>query len=150
MRALSVGSLLFLAVLEGYYLATGGAFLSTGGWVLGVLLLLSAAASLLNLGDRYRIDEEGIHYANPILSRLGLRVDREVLWAEVLSVRARRGLAHGSREAVPSALFLELSAGRPFVIDSVEELEEVRQLISMHLGRKSADIHDPAIERWTH
>jgi hypothetical protein len=145
-RTLSLGSLLFFAALEAYHLATGGSLLSRGGWVLGILLLLCAAASLLNLGDRYRIDEQGIFYANPILSRLGLKVDRGVSWPEVVSVRARRGLAHGSREATPSALFLELRSGRPFVIDSVEAFEEVRQLISIHLGRKVADISNPPIE----
>jgi hypothetical protein len=148
MRALSVASLLFFAALEAYHLATGGALISTGGLVIGFLLILSAAASLLNLGDRYRIDERGISYDNPVLSRLGLRLDRGVSWGEVVSVRAHRGLTHGSRESAPSALFLELSSGRPFVIDSVEGFEEVRRLISMHLGEKSVEIRESRSDRW--
>ena len=132
-RALSVGSTLLFALLWAYHLATGGGFLSPGGLVLVLLLLLAAGASLLNLGDRYRIDEAGIAYANPALSRLGLRIGRRVAWDEVVSVRAHRAVSHGSVEAVPSALFLELASGGRFVIDSVEGLEEIRRLISAQL-----------------
>jgi hypothetical protein len=134
MRALSIVALILFGVLGFYHLATGGGLLSTGGVVLGLLLLLSGAASLLNLGDRFRIDEEGIRYDNPVLSRLGLKLDRRAPWSEVLSVRTHRALSHGSRESLPSALFLELSSGRRFVIDSVEHFEEVRDLIAAHLG----------------
>ena len=134
-RALSVGCALLFGALWTYHLAAGGAFLSPGGLVPGLLLLLSAGASLLNLGDRYLIDDEGIRYRNPLLSRLGLRIDRGVSWREVVSVRTHRGLSHGSRESHPSALFLDLSSGRRFVIDSVERFDEVNRLISAYTGR---------------
>jgi hypothetical protein len=133
-RALSVGCALLFGALWTYYLAAGGALLSPGGLVPGLLLLLSAGASLLNLGDRYLIDDEGILYRNPLLSRLGLRIDRRVSWREVVSVRTHRGLSHGSRESHPSALFLDLSSGRRFVIDSVERFDEVNRLISAYTG----------------
>ena len=134
-RALSVGCVLLFGALWVYHFGTGGALLSPGGLVPGLLLLLSAGASLLNLGDRYILDDEGIRYLNPLLSRLGLRVERRVSWGEVASVRAHRGISHGFRESHPGALFLDLSSGRRFVIDSVERFEEVSRLISDHTGR---------------
>lgn len=132
---MSVGCALLFGALWTYHFAAGGDLLSPGGVVPGLLLLLSAGASLLNLGDRYLIDDEGIRYRNPLLSRLGLRIDRRIAWKEVLSVRAHRGLGHGSPESRPSALFLDLSSGRRFVIDSVERFDEVSRLISAHAGR---------------
>src|SRR5439155_13807656 len=127
MRLLSVGSLLFFAALWTYHLATGGGLLSTGGLILGSLALLCAVASLLNLGDRYRIDDEGIFYANPVLARLGVHLERGAAWREVASVRIPRSLARGVREEVGGALFLHLVSGRRFVIDSVEEFAEMRR-----------------------
>jgi len=135
MRALSVGSALLFGALWVYHLGAGGALLSPGGLVTGFLLLLSAGASILNLGDRYILDDEGIRYLNPLLSRLGLGFERRVSWREVVSVRAHRGISHGFRESRPGALFLDLSSGRRFVIDSVERFEEVSRLISDHTGR---------------
>ncbi len=134
MRALSVFSFLLFSILWGYHLAAGGSILSAGGVVTGVLLLLSAGASLLNLGDRYVLDEGGISYSNPILSRLGLRLERRVPWPDVVSVRAHRGWSHGFRESAPSALFLQLVTGGRFVIDSVDEMEEVRRLVGLHVA----------------
>ena len=141
MRALSVFSFLLFSALWGYYLAAGGALLSPAGMVAGLLLLLSAGASLLNLGDRYVLDEGGIAYSNPILSRLGLRLERRVPWPDVVSVRAHRGWSHGFRESAPSALFLQLATGGRFVIDSVDEMAEIGRLIGLHLagaGREGA------------
>jgi hypothetical protein len=138
MRLLSAGSLIFFATLWVYHLATGGGWVSPGGVALGLLLLLSAAASLLNLGDRYGIDEEGIFYSNPLLGRLGLKLDRRVAWEDVISVRTHRGLRHGHRESSPTALFLEISSQRRFVIDSVEDLHEVMRLIDVHRRTRPA------------
>ncbi len=139
-RALSVGCALLFAALWAYHFAAGGTLLSPGGLVPMLLLLLSAGASLLNLGDRYLLDDEGIRYRNPLLSRLGLRVDRGASWEEVVSVRTHRGLGHGSRESHPGALFLDLSSGRRIVIDSVERFEELRRLISAHTKREAGSV----------
>ncbi len=133
MRVLSVFSFLLFSALWGYHLASGGGLFSAGGVVTALLLLLSAGASLLNLGDRYVLDEGGIAYSNPILSRLGMRLERRVPWTEVVSVRAHRGWSHGSRESAPSALFLQLATGGRFVIDSVDEMEEISRLVALHL-----------------
>ncbi len=133
-RALSVGCALLFGALWAYHFAAGGSLLSPGGAIPGLLLLLSAGACLLNLGDRYSISEEGIRYSNPLLSGLGLRIDRSVRWGEVVSVRVHRGPAGGSRMGRPCALFLDLSTGRRFVIDSVERFEEVTHLIEARTG----------------
>ena len=90
--------------------------------------------TLLNLGDRYRIDEQGIQYANPLLARMGLPVERRIDWHEVVSVRAYRPLRFGARDDAPTALFLNLVTGRRFVIDSVERFEEVHRSITTRLG----------------
>jgi len=129
MRALSLGCLLLFALLEFAHLTSGGGFLSFGGLLLTTLALLSLAATLLNLGDRYGIDERGIRYENPLLARLGLTLDRSVPFSDIVSVRTFRGLRFGVREEHPSALFLEVAGGRRFVIDSVEGFDELHQLI---------------------
>jgi hypothetical protein len=146
-RALSVGCALLFGALWIYHLGAGGALLSPGGLVPGLLLLLSAGASVLNLGDRYILDDDGIRYLNPLLSRLGLRVERRVSWREVVSVRAHRGISHGLRENRSGALFLDLSSGRRFVIDSVERFEEVSRLITEHAGRGAGNPSPEAPER---
>ena len=133
MRLLSVACTLLFGSLEADHLATGGRLLSFGGVALALLFVLSLCASLLNMGDRYRIDDEGIGYANPLLARLGVRVDRRIAWRDVVSVRAHRPLSHGAREEKPGALFLDLASGRRFVIDSVENFDEVRRLVSTHV-----------------
>ena len=137
-RLLSVGCVALFAALEIYHLATGGGAASLGGILLGGLLAISVGATVLNLGDRYRVDEEGIGYANPLLARLGLRLDRRVAWREVVSVRAHRGLKHGVKEEKASALFLTLASGRRFVIDSVDEIEEIHRLVASHLPARAA------------
>jgi len=142
-----VGCALLFGALWTYHFAAGGPLLSPGGLVPGLLLLLSAGASLLNLGDRYLIDDEGIRYRNPLLSRLGLRIDRRISWRDVVSVRTHRGLGHGSPESHPSALFLVLASGRRFVIDSVERFDEVSRLISAHTGRGTGPGFPPEEER---
>ena len=136
MRILSVGSLLLFAALWTYHLAAGGRLLSLPGIALGILLLLGACASLLNLGDRYRIDDEGISYANPVLGRLGVRLDRRVRWEEIVAVRTHRAFAHGVRESAPSALFLDVVSGPRFVIDSVEGFDEMHRLVQSHAGSR--------------
>ncbi len=128
---------LFLG-LEVYHLATGGSVISFGGLILAALSIMAITAVILNQGDRYRIDETGIHYSNPLLARVGIRLDRRVIWSEVVSWRAHRSLNHGTHEEQPSALLLTLESGPRFVIDSVEEIEEVRQLISQHLNSEAA------------
>jgi hypothetical protein len=138
MRVLSVGSLLLFALLEAAHLRSGGKLLSFGGLLLASLILLSFAATLLNLGDRYRIDEGGIQYANHLLSRLGLALDRHVAWEEIVSVRPYHSLRFGMREEHPSALFLSLTSGRRFVIDSVENFDEIHRSITAHLVRDGA------------
>jgi hypothetical protein len=129
MRALSLGCLLLFALLEFAHLSAGGGLLSFGGLLLAGLSLLSLAATLLNLGDRYAIDERGIRYENPLLASFGLTLDRSVPFSEIVSVRAYRGLRFGIREEHPSALFLEVARGRRFVIDSVEGFDELHRLI---------------------
>jgi hypothetical protein len=133
MRLLSIACALLFGSLEADHLATGGRLISLGGVVLGLLFLVSLGASLLNMGDRYRIDDEGIGYANPLLARLGVRLDRRIAWREVVSVRAHRPWSHGAREEKPGALFLHLASGRRFVIDSVEDFDEVRRLVATHV-----------------
>ena len=66
---------LFLG-LEVYHLATGGSVISFGGLILAALSIMAITAVILNQGDRYRIDETGIHYSNPLLARVGIRLDR--------------------------------------------------------------------------
>lgn len=134
MRALSLGSLLLFAILEYAHLTSGGRFVSFGGLLLAVLILLSCLATLLNLGDRYRVDERGIQYANLLLSRLGLAFDRRVAWEEIVAVRPYHSLRFGMREEHPSALFLSLTSGRRFVIDSVENFDEIHRAITARLA----------------
>jgi len=138
MRVLSLGSLLLFAVLEVAHLRSGGKLLSFGGLLLGSLILLSFAATLLNLGDRYKVDDGGIQYANLLLSRLGLALDRRVAWEEIVSVRPYHSLRFGMREEHPSALFLSLTSGRRFVIDSVENFDEIHRAITARLVRGGA------------
>jgi len=138
MRVLSLVCLALFASLEAFHLSTGGRLVSFGGIALGLCLVISAGASLLNLGDLYRIDDEGIGYANPLLARLGLRLGRRIAWRDVVSVRVHRGLSHGREEERPIALFLTLASGRRFVIDSVEDFDEVRRLVSEHVGGRRA------------
>jgi hypothetical protein len=132
MRALSLGCLLLFALLEFAHISSGGEFLSFGGLLLATLSLLSLVATLLNLGDRYGIDERGIRYENPLLARLGVILDRSVPFSDIVSVRAYRGLRFGVREEHPSALFLEVTGERRFVIDSVEGFEELHHWIASH------------------
>lgn len=144
MRILSVASFLLFSALWTYHLLAGGRLVSLPGIALGTLLLLSAGASLLNLGDRYRIDEEGIAYANPVLGRLGLRLDRRVRWEEIVSVRAHRTFVHGVRESAPTALFLDVVSGPRFVIDSVEGFDEMHRLVETRTGGRQPDRATPA------
>ena len=130
MRALSLGCLLFFALLELAHLSMGGRFLSFGGLLLAVLWLLSLAATLLHLGDRYGIDDAGIRYDNPLLARLGVPLHRSVAFSDIVSLRAYHGLRFGMREEHPSALFLEVAGERRFVIDSVEGFDELHRLIA--------------------
>ena len=134
MRALSLGSLLLFALLEFSHLATGGRFLSFGGLLLAVLTAISLLACLLHLGDRYGIDERGIRYANPLMARMGLALERSVAWSEIRSMRAHHGIRFGTREEHPSALFLEIVGGGRFVIDSVEGFDEIHRSIAAHLA----------------
>jgi hypothetical protein len=130
MRALSLGCLLLFALLEYAHLSSGGQLLSFGGLLLAGLALLCLVATLLNLGDRYGIDDAGIRYDNPLLASLGVTLDRSVAFSDIVSLRAYRGLRFGMREEHPSALFLEVAGGRRFVIDSVEGFDELHQLIA--------------------
>jgi hypothetical protein len=130
MRALSLGCLLLFALLEYAHLSAGGRLLSFGGILLAGLSLLSLIATLLNLGDRYGIDERGIRYENPLLASLGVTLDRSLPFSDIVAVRAYRGLRFGIREEHPSALFLEVARGRRFVIDSVEGFDELHRLIA--------------------
>ena len=130
MRALSLGCLLLFSLLDFAHLSSGGALVSFGGLLLTTLALLSLAATLLNLGDRYGIDEREIRYDNPLLARLGLILNRSVSFSDIVSVRTFRGLRFGIREENPSALFLDVAGGRGFVIDSVEEFDELHRLIA--------------------
>ena len=145
---MSVGCALLFGLLLIHHLASGGAFLSAGGLVPGLLFLLSTGASVLNLGDQYFVDEVGIRYRNTVLSRFGLRVERRVSWREVVSVRPHHGVSHGVRQSRPGALFLDLTSGRRFVIDSVERFDEVSRLISAHTGGgdRAASPGDPAVD----
>ncbi|HEV8375168.1 MAG TPA: hypothetical protein VGR38_02910 [Candidatus Polarisedimenticolia bacterium] len=127
MRALSLGSLLLFALLEYAHLASGGKLLTFGGLLLATLVSLSCIATILNLGDRYGVDDQGIQYANVLLSRLGLSLERRVAWEEVVSVRAYHSLRFGVREDHPSALFLSLTSGKRFVVDSVERFDEIHR-----------------------
>ena len=129
-RALSLGCLLLFTLLEFAHLSSGGGFLSFGGVLLATLSLISLVATLLNLGDRYGIDERGIRYENPLLARLGMTLDRSVPFSDIVSVRTFRGLRFGIREQHPSALFLEVAGGKRFVIDSVEKFDELHHLIA--------------------
>jgi len=130
MRLLSLGCLLLFGILEVAHLSSGGDFLSFGGLLLSTLSLLCLIATLLNLGDRYGIDERGIRYENPLLASLGVMLDRSVPYSDILAVRPHHGLRFGVREEHPSALFLEVAGGRRFVIDSVEGFDELHRLIA--------------------
>ena len=140
MRVLSLGSFVLFSLLEAAHLATGGKLLSFGGLLLAVLAAGSLVASLLHVGDRYRIDENGIGYANPLMARIGFVLDRSVAWSEIRSVRAHRGLRFGVHEEHPSALFLEIEGGRRFVIDSVEDFDEIHRVIAAHLAPDTCDL----------
>jgi hypothetical protein len=142
-RVLSVGCVLFFALMEGYHLGTGGRIVSLGGILLGSLLAVSFVAAVLNLGDRIRIDDEGIHYANPLLSRFGLRLDREIAWREVVSYRLHHPIRPGRQETRPEAMFLRLASGRRFVIDSIEDFDEMRRMVSERLPGRAAPTRAP-------
>jgi hypothetical protein len=146
-RILSVGSLLLFSALWTYHLLAGGRLWSLPGIALGILLLLGGCASLLNLGDRYRIDDEGISYANPVLGRLGVRLDRRVRWEEIVAVRTHRAFAHGVRESAPSALFLDVVSGPRFVIDSVEGFDEMHRLVQTYAGSRPGAGAPPVAEK---
>jgi hypothetical protein len=133
-----LGCLLLFALLDFAHLSSGGGLISFGGLLLTTLALLSLAATLLNLGDRYGIDDRGIRYENPLLARLGLTLNRSVPFSDIVSVRPFRGLRFGMREEHPSALFLEVAGGRRFVIDSVEEFDELHRLIASRV--RTADL----------
>jgi hypothetical protein len=134
MRALSLGSLALFSILELSHLATGGRFLSFGGLLLAALAAFSFLACLLHLGDRYGIDESGIRYANPLMARVGLPLERSVAWSEIRSMRVHHGIRFGVREEHPSALFLEIAGGERFVIDSVEDFDEIHRFIAARLA----------------
>lgn len=131
-RVLSLGCLALFTLLELAHLTSGGRFLGLPGLLLAGLIGVALFASLLNLGDRYRIDERGIQYANPLLRGLGLRLDREVVWPEIVSIHAHRALRFGTKEEMPSALFLEVRGAQRFVIDSVEAFDEIHRLVLEH------------------
>jgi len=133
-RALSLACLILFTLLGFAHFFSGGRFLSFGGLLLSILFALSLVATLLNLGDRYRIDDQGIQYANPLVARLGLSLDRKVAWPEIVTMRPFRGIRMGVREEKVSALFLTVAGGRRFVIDSVENFEEVQRVIATRLG----------------
>ena len=137
-RILSAGSLLLFSILEAGHLAGGGALLSPGGLLLAALVLLGLAACLLNLGDRFQIDDAGIVYSNPLLARLGLSRGRRVAWREVTSCRAHHPLRQGEPAERASALFLRLSDGRRLVLDSLENFDEVHRLVAARVGSGDA------------
>ena len=128
-RTLSLGCLVLFSILEVVHLTSGGQFLSFTGLFLACFIGVSLFASLLNLGDRYLIDESGIRYDNPLLQRVGLRFDRQVVWPEIVSIHAHRALRFGAKEDMPSALFLEVRDSQRFVIDSVEAFDEIHRLV---------------------
>ena len=132
-RVLSVGCALLFAILEITHLSTGGSPLSGGGLLLVILVVLGVGGVLLNFGDRYRIDDEGVEYSNPLLGRLGVRLGRRVAWSEVTSMRTHRTIRHGVREEKPAALFLHVRSGRRLVLDSLERFDEVVGLVTAHL-----------------
>lgn len=135
-RALSVACLLVFSCMECAHLSSGGRLLSFGGILLGALSLAGLAASFLNLGDRYALDERGIRYENLLLARLGIRLSRAVAWSDVRSMRIHHGIRFGMREEHPSALFLDVAGGRRFVIDSVEDFDEIQRLIAGRLQER--------------
>ncbi|HEU5181697.1 MAG TPA: hypothetical protein VFW45_12980 [Candidatus Polarisedimenticolia bacterium] len=128
-RALALGCLVLFTLLEISYLTSGGRFVSFPGIFLACFIGVSLFVSLLNLGDRFLIDDSGIRYANPLLARMGLSLDRSVVWPEIVSIHAHRALRFGRKEDNPSALFLEVRGSDRFVIDSVEEFEEIHRLV---------------------
>ncbi len=132
-RILSAGCALFFAVLEITHLSTGGSLLSGGGLFLILLLAVGVGGGLLKFGDRYRIDEEGIEYSNPLLARFGIRLGRRVAWQEVTSMRIHRSIRHGARDDKPAALFLQVRSGPRLVLDSLERFDEVVRRVSGHL-----------------
>lgn len=128
-RFLALGCLVLFTLLEVAHLTSGGRFVSFPGIFLACFIGVSLFASLLNLGDRFLIDDSGIRYANPVLARLGLSLDRAVVWPEIVSVHAHRALRFGMKEDNPSALFLEVRDSDRFVIDSVEAFDEIHRLV---------------------
>lgn len=145
MRALSVGCLLVFAAMAAAHFSSGGRLASFGGILLVSFSLLSLVASLLNLGDRYALDERGIRYENPLLERMGIRLNRSVEWTRVQSMRIHHGIRFGMREEHPSALFLDVAGERRFVIDSVEAFDEIQRLIAGRLGQRVETVPPPAL-----
>jgi hypothetical protein len=135
-RALSVLCALLFAALEIAHLGTGGLPFSGGGLFLIFLAAVGVGGGLLNLGDRYRIDEEGIEYSNPLLARIGIRLGRRVAWHEVTSMRIHRSIRHGARNDKPDALFLQVRSGRRLVLDSLERFDEVVGRVRGHLASR--------------
>jgi len=131
-RALSLGCLVLFSLLEVAHLTSGGQLVSFPGIFLACFIGVSLFATVLNLGDRFLIDDNGIRYGNPLLARLGLSLNRDVVWPEIVSIHAHRALRFGTKEDHPSALFLEVRGSQRFVIDSVEEFDEIHRLVLDH------------------
>jgi hypothetical protein len=96
-----------------------------------LVLLGLTGASLVNLagvwGDRYLVDEAGIEYRNPLLVRLGRR-PRRVGWDEIEDVREvmPRGAAGDGK---PIAIFLTPRTGRRMVLDSLEQFDQLLEIV---------------------
>ncbi len=134
-RALALGCLVLFTLLEISFLTSGGQFVSFPGIFLACFVGVSLFVSLLNLGDRFLIDDSGIRYANPLLARMGLQMERTIGWPQIVSIHAHRALRFGRKEDHPSALFLEVQGSDRFVIDSVEAFDEIHRMVVERCGR---------------
>jgi hypothetical protein len=134
-RLLSVVAVVLFAGLTGITLLqspAGGSFIGLA--VCALLLLISLLVLAANFGDRIVVEESGVRLCNVWREKLRIGGGRLLRWEEVEEVRE---LQPGRRTGtLPSArtLVVRTRAGRRWVFDSIEGIEEVAALLRRGYG----------------
>jgi len=109
-----------------------------GFLICGALLALSALLALINFGDRIVVEEEGVRFRNVWRERLRLGGSRLLRWGDVQEVRQLGGGAARPLSSGP-AYVVRTRAGRRYVLDSIEGVEEIAGLLGERAARPGAD-----------
>ncbi len=133
-RALAAGgSALFGALCVHTLLEPPASGALQGLLVCGGLLLLSLALVVINFGDRLEVVGEGVRFRNLWRERMGLGAPRLLRWEDMEEVR---NLGRGGARLLSAPAFVVRSrAGRRYVFDSLERLEEIEALVRERLAR---------------